>query len=152
LDDHRHRAGGLEHRADIDIVELLEFEPVDRDHGVRKLHFLVQMNAQEPADVAVAGQHQRMAILQDAAEALDHAATECVEPQQRCGRAAGRARPPARGTTPPTGAPPPLRSSRFSITCVALATADGSMVSPSSGSAGAITGTLRSGTASSGAT
>ena len=38
------------------------------------------------------------------------------------------------------------------MVCVARATAAGSMVSPSSGSAGAITGTLRSGSASSGDT
>src|SRR5439155_23535141 len=32
LDDDRHHIGGLDHAADVDIVELLELHAVDRDH------------------------------------------------------------------------------------------------------------------------
>ena len=58
----------VEHGADIDVVERLEFEPVDRNHRVRNLHLLVQVDAEQAADVAVAGEHERMAVLQHARE------------------------------------------------------------------------------------
>jgi hypothetical protein len=59
LDHDRHGARILQNLADVDVVELLEFETVDGHHGVRELHLFAQMNAQEPADVAVAGEHDR---------------------------------------------------------------------------------------------
>src|SRR5262245_50672120 len=40
LDHDRHRAGVRQHGADVDVVELLELETVDRDDGVVELHLL----------------------------------------------------------------------------------------------------------------
>ena len=59
---------------------------------------------------------------------------------------------PRQGTNTATGVSPSPRSSRLSTPLIAAATAAGSIASPSSGSVGAITGTLRSGSASSGET
>ena len=54
FDDNRHRARRVEDGADVDIVELLEFETVDRDDRISDFHFLAIMDADQPADVAVA--------------------------------------------------------------------------------------------------
>ena len=83
LDHHRHRARAVQHRADVDVVELLQFEPVDRHDRIGDLHLLAQVNADQAADVAVAGQHERMAVRQHAREPLDHAAAERIEPLER---------------------------------------------------------------------
>src|SRR3981189_1178502 len=57
LDDDRDRARALQHLADVDIVETLDLQPVDRDDRVLELHLLAEMDADQPADVAVAGEH-----------------------------------------------------------------------------------------------
>src|SRR5713226_7892599 len=64
LDHDRNGARVRQHGADVDIVELLELEPVDRDDRILDLHLLAQMDPDQPAQVAVAGQNQRMAVRQ----------------------------------------------------------------------------------------
>src|ERR1700761_9462830 len=54
FDDDRNGARGLEHRADIDEIELLEHDAVDRDDGVLQLRLFLGMNADQAADIAVA--------------------------------------------------------------------------------------------------
>ena len=83
LDHHRHRAGGVQHRADVDVVELLQLQPVDRHDRVGDLHLLAQVNADQAADVAVAGENERMVAREAVAQALDHAAAERIEPLER---------------------------------------------------------------------
>src|SRR4030088_1511975 len=44
LDDDRDRARALQHLADVDIVERLELQPVDRDDRILELHLLQEMD------------------------------------------------------------------------------------------------------------
>src|SRR5205085_8239890 len=79
FDHHRDRTGTFHHRADIDEVEVFQFQTVDRDHRAWVFHFLAQMNAEKAAHVAVAGEHHRMAVLQHRIETLHHAFAEGIE-------------------------------------------------------------------------
>src|SRR5215475_5771588 len=87
LDDDRHGARALQHGTDIDIVELPELEPVDRHDWAGKLHLLAQMDADEAADIAVAGEHNRMTVMDDIGEPADDAAAQRIEAIER-GRSA----------------------------------------------------------------
>ena len=82
LDDHRHGARRLEHRADVDEVEFLEDDPVDRHDRIWQLRLLLGMDADEPADIAVADENQRQAMGELLVEPACHAAAEIVEPPE----------------------------------------------------------------------
>jgi len=47
----------FEKRADIDIVEFLELDAVDRDDGLGKAEVFAAMHADEAADIAVPDEH-----------------------------------------------------------------------------------------------
>ena len=83
FDDDRHRARGVEDGADIDIVELLELETVDRNDRVRKLHLFAIMNADQAADVAVAGEHDGMAAGEHGLQSIGRALAKIAEPLER---------------------------------------------------------------------
>ena len=51
--------------------------------GFVELHLLAEMNPDEPADVAVARQHDGMAAREHVAQAVGDAAAERVEPVER---------------------------------------------------------------------
>src|SRR5438105_10333918 len=85
LDHDRHGAGGLEQRADVDEVEFLENDPVDRHDRVRHARFFAAMNADQAADVAVADEDERGAPLEHFREARRHAPAEIIEPRERRG-------------------------------------------------------------------
>jgi len=53
LDDHRHRAGRLNERADIDEVEVAERDAVDGDDRAVQLQLFLAVQADDAADVAV---------------------------------------------------------------------------------------------------
>src|SRR2546426_824696 len=61
LDDDRHGAGGLEQGADVDEVEFLQDDPVDRDDRIGKPGFLAAVDPDQSPDVAVSDQDERQA-------------------------------------------------------------------------------------------
>src|SRR5438552_9035672 len=85
LDHDRHGAGGLEQRADVDEVEFLENDPVDRHDRVRHARFFAAMNTDQAADVAFADEDERGAPLEHFREARRHAPAEIIEPRERRG-------------------------------------------------------------------
>ena len=114
LDHHRHGARGLEQRADVDEVELLEDDAVDRDDRVRQPQLLAAVNADQPADVAVADQHQRQA-------AVEHLRQVPLRRRGRRHRAARTSPSPASGSTAPPACSPSCRSRRRSAARTAAA-------------------------------
>ena len=70
----------VEDRTDVDIVELLEFEAVDRDDRIVEFHFFAIMNSHEFADIAVAGEHDGMAVSDDRIQSIGDSLAEVVEP------------------------------------------------------------------------
>ena len=115
LDHHRHRAGRRQHGADVDVVELLELEAVDRDDRVVDLHLLAQVNAHQAADVAVAGQHQRMAVGEHRRPAPS------TTPWQKAS-SRWKVAEPRHGTNTATGVSASPRSRRLSTALIAAAT------------------------------
>src|SRR4030081_1441250 len=85
LDDDRDRARALQHLADVDIVEGLELQPVDRDDRILELHLLAEMDADQTADVAVARARDRAATPVGAPPPppARAAAAEGIEPAKR---------------------------------------------------------------------
>src|SRR6266705_1378632 len=79
LDHDRHGAGGLEQRADVDEVEFLEHDSVDRDDRTRQSRLLPAVDPDQAADVAVADEDERKAALEDLRQAGRDAATEGIE-------------------------------------------------------------------------
>src|SRR4029077_19385370 len=59
LDDDRHGARGLEQRADVDEVEFLQDDPVDRDDRVGEPGLLAAVDPDQSSDVAVSDQDKR---------------------------------------------------------------------------------------------
>src|SRR4051812_33328344 len=68
LDHHRHSARGLEQGADVDEVEFLELDAVDRHDGARDAQLLPAVDADQAADVAVADEDERVPALEQARE------------------------------------------------------------------------------------
>ncbi len=62
--------------ANVDVIELLQFEPVDRNDGIVQPHFLAQMDSDQPADIAVADQDDRMAMREHIGQSVHDAAAE----------------------------------------------------------------------------
>ena len=93
LDHHRHRAGAFQHRADVDVVELLELEPVDRHHGI--------LQASSPrADECRAGRRRRRRRPAPA-DGRSSARSPALRPRRgRTRRAAGTSPSPATARTP----------------------------------------------------
>src|SRR5204863_352280 len=71
LDHHRHGAGSLGQRPDVDEVEFLQDDPVDRDDRVGKPGFLPAVDADQSADAAVPDQDERKAAPERTREAGD---------------------------------------------------------------------------------
>src|SRR5690606_28833146 len=88
FDDDRRCARGAEHLADIDIVERLEVQAVERGYRAIVPELVLDVNANEPADVGVANKDDGTAwmVLGDGA---DQSAGERIEARE------GRAAPPA---------------------------------------------------------
>ena len=140
FDDDRYGARVLQERADVDVVKVRELQPVDRDHRVCDLQLLAQMYADEATDVAVASEHDRRIRRWHSGKPVDHTAAERVQPGEGRGAAPWHEhRDRARKFE--------LRGRRW----IKLATSFAS-ISSVNAKFGAITGILRSGSASSGDT
>src|SRR5580700_2961750 len=83
LNDDRHRARSVEDGADVDVVELLEFEAVDRDDRIFDLQLLAVMDADQSADVAVAGKHDGMAAGEHGLQSVGNTLAEIIKPPER---------------------------------------------------------------------
>src|SRR3990170_27218 len=53
LDHNGHGPRGSNQAPDVDVVELLELDPVDRHHGVGKAHLLLEVYSEQPSHIAV---------------------------------------------------------------------------------------------------
>src|SRR6266704_4299154 len=78
LDHDRHGAGGLEQRADIDEVEFLEHDAVDRDDRILHPHLFETVDADQAADISFANQDERQAPAEDFFNAFDDPTAEGV--------------------------------------------------------------------------
>src|SRR5882672_4955865 len=83
FDHHRHGARGREQLADVDKVEFLEDDPVDRHDRVGKAVFFPTVDADQAPDVAVPDQDEGQAAPERARKARDDSPAEGVQPPKR---------------------------------------------------------------------
>src|SRR5882672_4657090 len=82
FDYDRHGARGLEQRADVDEVEFLEDDPVDRHDWIGQLHLLA-VDADQAAHVTVSDEDERQAAAKLIRKAGDDSPAEGVQPPKR---------------------------------------------------------------------
>src|SRR5262249_17204836 len=85
--DHEDGALRIKNGADIDVIKILEFKPVDGDDWRSDFHFFAKMNPDQPADITVADEHDRMSAGKDLSETVANASAHIIEPLE-CRRAA----------------------------------------------------------------
>src|SRR5450759_4460945 len=83
FDYHRDRAGIFQNRADVNVIELLQFQPVDGDDRVGEPQFLAAVNTEQAADVAVTDENKRMAAVEHRGQSGDQSAAQRIEALER---------------------------------------------------------------------